>query len=75
MLLLFDIAPVHTSNIAVAAVHDCGLQMLNYPPYSPDLASSDYYVFPKMKKEIREKKRDEEVKVAISDYFEDRENV
>ena len=30
----------------------CGFQLVEYPSYSPDLASYDYYLFPKMKKEL-----------------------
>ena len=35
----------------MAAVQKCGFQ-LEHPPYSPDLAPSDYYLFPKIKKEL-----------------------
>lgn len=71
VLLLHDNAPVHTCHVATAAIHRCGFEKLNHPPYSPDLAPSDYYLFPKMKKELRGKKfgDDEEVKSAISAYF------
>ena len=72
VLPLHDNAAVHKSNVALAALHNCGFQMLYHPPYSPDLAPSDYYLFPNMKKELRGKKftDDEEVKSAISAYFE-----
>lgn len=60
----------------MAALYHCGFEMLNHPPYSPDLAPCDYYLFPKLKKELRGKKfsNDEEVKSAISAYFEDKDN-
>ena len=66
--------PVHKSNVAMTALHSCGLQMPNHPPYSPDLAPPDY-LFPNMKKELRGKKftDDEEVKSAISAYFESKD--
>jgi histone-lysine N-methyltransferase SETMAR len=72
VLLLHDNAPVHMSNVAMKAMHKCGFQMLNYPPYSPDLALCDYYLFPNMKKDLRGKKfeSDEEVKAVISIQFE-----
>lgn len=71
VLLLHDNAPVHTSHVATAAIHRCGFEQLRHPPYSPDLAPSDFYLFPKMKKELRGKKfrDDDEVKSAISAYF------
>jgi transposase len=30
-----------------------GWEILPHPPYSPDLASSDFHLFPKMKKHLR----------------------
>jgi hypothetical protein len=30
-----------------------GLQCLNHPPYSPDLAPSDYHLFPGLKKQLK----------------------
>lgn len=71
VLLLHDNASVHKSRIELAGLHKMGFDILNHPPYSPDLAPSDYYLFPKIKKELRGKKfsTDEEVKDAISSYF------
>lgn len=48
VLLLHDNAPVLKSRVALAALHKVGFDILNHPPYSPDLAPSDYYLFPKM---------------------------
>ena len=31
----------------------CGCEVLPYPPYSPDLALSDFYLFPKLKTNFR----------------------
>jgi histone-lysine N-methyltransferase SETMAR len=50
--LLHGNAPVHTSIAAKAAVQCCGLQELNHPPYSPDLAPSDYFLFSKLKSDL-----------------------
>ena len=46
-----DNAPAHKSLVALAAaVHDCGFELVDHhPPYS-DLALSDYFQFPNMKK-------------------------
>ena len=44
-LLLHDNAPVHMSRIAQAVVKNIGFQQLSHPPYSPDLAPSDFYLF------------------------------
>lgn len=50
VLLLHDNAPVYKSHVALAALLKVGFDILNHPPYSPDLAPSDYYLFPKMKR-------------------------
>uniref|UniRef100_H2ZS50 Mos1 transposase HTH domain-containing protein n=1 Tax=Latimeria chalumnae TaxID=7897 RepID=H2ZS50_LATCH len=42
VLLLHDNVPVHNACVAQAAIHECGFKQLNHPPYSPDLAPSDY---------------------------------
>ena len=44
-----DNAPVHKSVIAMAAIHDCGFKLIEHPPYSPDLAPSEFHLFPKLK--------------------------
>ena len=36
-------ARVQKSDVAMAAVHECGFTFLDHPPYSPDLAPSDYF--------------------------------
>ena len=46
-----DIAPVHKPVIAMAAIHDCGFKLIEHPPYSPDLAPSDFHLFPKLKQQ------------------------
>jgi len=48
--LLHDNVPVHMSANSQAAIRQCGFQQLNQPPYSPDLAPSDYFLFRVMKK-------------------------
>lgn len=74
VLLLHDNAPVHTARIAKAAVQECGFVEINHPPYSPDLAPSDYYLFPNLKKELRGKhfSDDDELKAAINAHFEEK---
>ncbi|GLD62679.1 histone-lysine N-methyltransferase SETMAR-like protein [Lates japonicus] len=43
-----DNAAAHKSVVAMAAVRDCGFELVNDPPYFPDLAPSDYFLFPNM---------------------------
>lgn len=72
VLLLQDNAPVHKSRVAMAALHKHGFQSIVHPPYSPDLAPSDFYLFPNLKKDLRGRKfsDDNEVKEAILAHFE-----
>ena len=36
----------------MAAVHNCGIELVDHPPHAPDLATSDYFLFPNMKKHL-----------------------
>src|SRR5436190_12976832 len=45
-----DNAPVHTSVIAMAKINELNFELLPHAPYSPDLAPSDYFLFPNLKK-------------------------
>ena len=73
VLLLHDNVPVHMSAKSQAAIRQCGFQQLNYPPYSPDLAPLDYFLFRVMKKFLRGKRfsSDEEVKETVMTWFEE----
>ena len=72
VLLLHDNAPVHKSRIAQAAIRDCGYVQLDHPPYSPDLAPSDYFLFRQLKSALRGRhfNDDEEVKAAAEAWLE-----
>ena len=48
-----DDARVHTCKIAMNAVERNGYELIPQPAYSPDLAPSDYFLFPNLKKDIR----------------------
>ncbi|CAK9827603.1 Mariner Mos1 transposase [Anthophora retusa] len=52
---------------------ELGYQILPHPPYSPDLAPSDYYLFPNMKKRLAGKifLSNEEVIAETNYYFAD----
>jgi len=49
VLLLHDNAPAHTSAVATSAAAECGYDLLLHPTYSPDLAPSDFCLFPLLK--------------------------
>ena len=46
---LHDNARPHTARITQEKLRDMGFTVLPHPPYSPDLAPSDYYLFSSMK--------------------------
>ena len=72
VLLLHDNAPVHTSAKSQAAIRQCGVQQLNHPPYSPDLAPLDYFLFRVTKKFLRGKRfSSDEVEEAVMTWFEE----
>lgn len=68
-----DNAPVHTSLIAMAKINELKFQLLPHAPYSLDLAPSDYFIFPNLKKWLGGKRfsNNEEVESAVEGYFEE----
>jgi histone-lysine N-methyltransferase SETMAR len=56
VLLQHDNARPHTAHRTVTAVTEMGWETLPHPPYSPDLAPSDYHLFSKVKESLRGKK-------------------
>ncbi|CAH2106941.1 unnamed protein product [Euphydryas editha] len=56
----------------MAKFHELGFELLSHPPYSPDLAPSDFFLFSDLKKILAGKKfnADEEVIAEIEVYFE-----
>jgi histone-lysine N-methyltransferase SETMAR len=44
-----DNAPAHKSVLAMGKLRDLLDELLEHPPYFPDLAPSDFYLFPKLK--------------------------
>ena len=53
VLLLQDNSPAHVSQVAITAATECGFETLPHPPYSHDMAPSDFYLFPKLKSHLR----------------------
>ena len=50
--LHWDNAPVHTARNFKAFLEDRDINLLEHPPYSPDLAPADYFLFPRMKSDL-----------------------
>jgi len=53
ILFLHDNAPAHRTLATQKKVAYMSFQCLDHPPYSPDLAPSDYHLFPGLKKRMK----------------------
>jgi len=53
VLFLHDNAPAHGELATQKKPDYLGFQCLDHPPYSPDLAPSDYHLFPGLKKQLK----------------------
>jgi len=58
----------------MAKLHELSFELLPHPPYSPDLAPSDYFLFADLKRMLAGKKfsSDEEVIAETEAYFKDK---
>ena len=71
VLLLHDNARPHTAATTVETIQRLGFEQLLHPPYSPDLAPSDYHIFGPMKDALRGRKfsSDAEVQEAVQTWL------
>jgi len=53
VLFLHDNTPAHWALATWKKLAYLGFQCLDHPPYSPDLALSDYHLFPGLKKQLK----------------------
>lgn len=71
-LLLIDNAPVHKNAVVSKVLEKSGLKLIEHPPYSPDLAPSDFFLFKIFKNWSREQVFSDlpEMQEKIKAYFE-----
>jgi len=71
VLFLHDNAPVHRALATQKKLAYLGFQYLDHPPYSSDLAPSDYHLFPGLKKQLKGRhfKSDAEVIAPAETWF------
>lgn len=71
VILLHDNAPAHKAKPVQDTIKTLGWELLPHPPYSPDLAPSDYHLFSSMGHALAEQQFDsyEEVENWVSDWF------
>jgi len=62
----------HTSSQALAAIPSAGFELLIHPPYTPELAPGDFYLFLKLKEFVKGRKfaDDNEVIYATNSWLE-----
>jgi len=53
VLCLYDNAPAHRALATQKKLAYLGFQCLDHPPYSSDLAPSDYHLFPGLKNQLK----------------------
>ena len=63
-----DNAPVHNAILFTDYLSKMGIKTVRHPPYSPDLAPCDFWLFPKLKENLRGCRHEtiEEMKEAVT---------
>jgi histone-lysine N-methyltransferase SETMAR len=66
-------APAHKSVLAMGKLRNLHYELLEHPPYSPDLAPSDFYLFIKLKLFLVGQRfsSNQEAIAAVEGYFAD----
>ena len=67
-LILHDNASPYKSNVVKELLEGYGWEVLDHPPYSPDLSPPDFDLFPKLKEPLRGVRYDtlEELECAVN---------
>jgi len=66
MKLLHDGARPHTSNATNNFINSSGIMLIDHPPYSPDLAPCDYWLFDYVKRNLNDEKDAESLTKSIT---------
>ncbi|GBM97303.1 hypothetical protein AVEN_181155-1 [Araneus ventricosus] len=71
IVLLHDNARPHTAAATQELLDQFGWEIFDYPPYSPDLAPSDFHLFLKLKKFLGGERfrSDEELENAVTTWL------
>ena len=72
--LLHDNARPHTARTRIDALETLKFEVLSHPPYSPDLAPSDFHFFPHLERDLKGTHftSDDEVKQAVTSWIKQR---
>ena len=73
VLLQQDNARPHTSMETMGVIQELGFETVPHPPYSPDLAPSDYWLFAAMKRPLKGRRYDnlQQLASAVSKWVRD----
>ena len=71
ILLHHDNTPSHSSRFVLDTIKELDIEILPHPPYSPDLAICDFWLFPNLKNKLRGEKYEsrEELRRAVDRYL------
>jgi histone-lysine N-methyltransferase SETMAR len=71
VLLQHDNSRPHTARSTVATIQDLSFECLPHPPYTPDLAPSDFHLFGPLKQAMRGKsfRNDKEVQQVVHEWL------
>lgn len=77
ILLLQDNAPCHKARNTLNTCTTQNIKILPHPPYSPDLAPSDFFLFPSLKRHIKGRRfeTDDAVLTASEDWLHSKNRV
>ena len=70
-MLLHDNARPHTADRTVQLLQEFHWEIFDHPPYSPDLAPSDYHLFMHLKKWLASQRfeTDDELQTGVNEWF------
>ena len=76
LYLLYDNAHLHKSNRTQKEIARLRFVQMEHPPYSPDLAPSDFWLFNHLKKHLRGLKFNskEDLKNEVNNFFSEMDN-
>ena len=69
--LLHDNARAHVAKVSREKIQELGWEVLPHPPYSPDMAPSDYHLFRVLKQHLRDRESDDphQLEMEVSVFF------
>ncbi|CAK9818215.1 Histone-lysine N-methyltransferase SETMAR [Anthophora quadrimaculata] len=73
-LFLQDNARPHKAQETMKKIKDLGWKIIDHPPYSPDLAPSDFFLFSNLKRFLRGRSYEttDTMKLVVQQYLEER---